>query len=47
MGGVNCVVGAEQIGIKPTGTMPHALNICFCEGQQKEAWQAFDGFIAE
>ncbi|KAF5413074.1 MAG: hypothetical protein C5S38_07300 [Candidatus Methanophagaceae archaeon] len=45
--GVNCVVGAEQIGIKPAGTMPHALNICLCEGQQKEAGQAFNGFIAE
>jgi len=38
MDSVSCVSGAEQIGIKPTGTIPHALNICFGECKQKEAW---------
>ncbi len=47
MDGVSCVVGAEPIGIKPTGTMPHALNICFGEGKQNEVWQAVDDVIAE
>ena len=47
MDGVSCVVGAERIGLKATGTMPHTLMICFGEGKQKEAWKAFDEVIAE
>ncbi|NQE45759.1 putative nicotinate phosphoribosyltransferase [ANME-1 cluster archaeon GoMg2] len=47
MNGVSCVAGAERIGLKPTGTMPHSLIICFGEGKQKEAWKAFDDVIAE
>ncbi|MHA1632700.1 MAG: nicotinate phosphoribosyltransferase [Candidatus Freyarchaeota archaeon] len=38
--GVSGVLGAEQIGINPSGTMPHALIIVF--GGQVEAWKAFD-----
>ena len=47
MDGVSCVVGAERIGIKATGTMPHALIICFGEDRQKEAWKAFDEVVAK
>ncbi|MBE0517259.1 MAG: nicotinate phosphoribosyltransferase [Methanophagales archaeon] len=47
MDGVSCVVGAERIGLKATGTMPHALMICFGEDSQKEAWKAFDEVIAK
>ncbi|MDI6811611.1 MAG: nicotinate phosphoribosyltransferase, partial [archaeon] len=46
MDGVSCIAGAERIGIKATGTMPHALMICFGEDRQKEAWKAFDEVIA-
>jgi nicotinate phosphoribosyltransferase len=47
MDGVSCVAGAERIGIPATGTMPHALIICFGEGRQKEAWKAFDEVVAK
>ena len=46
MDGVSCVAGAERIGIKATGTMPHSLIICFGEGRQADAWKAFDEVIA-
>jgi len=46
MDGVSCVAGAERIGIKATGTMPHSLIICFGEGRQEDAWKAFDEVIA-
>ncbi|MBS7287211.1 MAG: nicotinate phosphoribosyltransferase [Candidatus Freyarchaeota archaeon] len=38
--GVSGVLGAEQLGIQPSGTMPHALIIVF--GDQVKAWKAFD-----
>jgi len=38
--GVSSLKGAEVAGVKPTGTMPHALIIAF-EDQMK-AWRAFD-----
>jgi nicotinate phosphoribosyltransferase len=38
--GVSSIIGAEAAGIKPTGTMPHALIIVF--GDQVKAWKAFD-----
>jgi len=47
MDGVSCVAGAEVIGIPATGTMPHALIICFGEGRQKDAWKAFDEVVAK
>ncbi|MDI6886570.1 MAG: nicotinate phosphoribosyltransferase [archaeon] len=47
MDGVSCIAGAERIGIKATGTMPHTLMICFGEDRQKEAWKAFDEVIAK
>lgn len=38
--GVSSLKGAEAIGAKPVGTMPHALIIAFRD--QVEAWKAFD-----
>jgi nicotinate phosphoribosyltransferase len=37
---VSSIVGAEVIGKKPVGTMPHALVIMY--GEQSAAWKAFD-----
>jgi len=38
--GVSSLKGAEIIGAKPVGTMPHALIIAL--GDQAKAWKAFD-----
>lgn len=38
--GVSSLKGAEAIGERPMGTMPHALIIAF--GDQVKAWRAFD-----
>ena len=38
--GVSSLIGAETVGEKPMGTMPHSLIICF--GDQRAAWRAFD-----
>jgi len=38
--GVSGVASAKFIGIKPSGTMPHALIVAF--GDQVKAWKAFD-----
>lgn len=38
--GVSGVLGAKLMGIKPVGTMPHALIIVFDD--QVKAWKAFD-----
>jgi nicotinate phosphoribosyltransferase len=43
--GVSSLIGAQTIGKKPMGTMPHALIICF--GDQVEAWRAFDEIMPE
>jgi len=46
MGGcdaVSSIIGAELAGVKPVGTMPHALILIF--GNQPEAWKAFDEVI--
>lgn len=40
---VSNVVGAEAIGQKPVGTMPHALIIVM--GDQVRAWKAFDEVV--
>lgn len=40
--GVSNVAGAAQLDREATGTMPHALVICFGSGNQEQAWQAFD-----
>lgn len=42
--GVSSLKGAEIIGEKPMGTMPHALIIMF--GNQVEAWKAFDEIVS-
>ncbi len=42
--GVSSLKGAEIIGEKPVGTMPHALIIMF--GDQVKAWRAFDEIIS-
>jgi len=42
--GVASLKGAEIIGEKPMGTMPHALIIMF--GNQVEAWKAFDEVVS-
>jgi len=41
--GVSAVLSAEKLGVKPMGTMPHALIIIFED--QKEAWKAFDKYL--
>ncbi len=45
--GVSAVAGAERIGIKPTGTMPHSLMIIFRarRGDHRLAWKAFDKHV--
>lgn len=48
IGGMDAVSGAmseKYIGVKPSGTMPHALILVF--GDQVEAWKAFDEVIEE
>ena len=43
LGGVDGVAGAlseKYLGLKPQGTMPHALMLIF--GDEEEAWKAFD-----
>ena len=44
--GVSNVAGAEILDREAGGTMPHALVICFGEGNQEAAWQAFDEAVA-
>ncbi|MBO3757510.1 MAG: nicotinate phosphoribosyltransferase [Thermoproteota archaeon] len=46
IGGVDAVsnvIGAEFIGQKPAGTMPHSLILIL--GDQREAWKAFDEIV--
>ncbi|MEM3793143.1 MAG: nicotinate phosphoribosyltransferase [Candidatus Bathyarchaeia archaeon] len=43
--GVSSVIGAETIGKRPMGTMPHALIIVL--GDQVRAWKSFDELIEE
>lgn len=48
MGGcdaVSSIIGGELAGVKPLGTMPHALILIF--GNQPEAWRAFDAEMPE
>ncbi len=48
IGGVDAVSGVaseKYLGLKPTGTMPHALIIVF--GDQVKAWKAFDEVVEE
>ena len=43
--GVSGVLGAEMIGEKPAGTMPHALILTI--GDQVKAWKYFDEVMPE
>jgi len=46
IGGVDAVSGVlseKYLGVKPSGTMPHALILAF--GDQREAWKAFDEVV--
>jgi nicotinate phosphoribosyltransferase len=43
--GVSNVAGAEAVGLKASGTMPHALVICMRD--QTRAWKAYDKHVAE
>lgn len=45
--GVSTVKGAELLGIKPSGTMPHSLMVIFkaMRGNHTEAWLAFDKHV--
>jgi len=40
--GISNVAGGEIVGVEASGTMPHALVICFGRGEQEAAWRAFD-----
>ncbi|PSQ41652.1 nicotinate phosphoribosyltransferase [Halobacteriales archaeon SW_12_71_31] len=40
--GISHVAAGERIGVEAGGTMPHALLLCFGEGEQEAAWRAFD-----
>jgi len=43
--GVSSLAAAKLLGIRPSGTMPHALIIIF--GDQVSAWRAFDEVVEE
>ncbi|PSP95096.1 nicotinate phosphoribosyltransferase [Halobacteriales archaeon QS_4_62_28] len=45
--GISNVAAGEVIGREASGTMPHALVICFGRGHQEDAWQAFDEAVGE
>ncbi len=40
--GFSHIAAGDVIGREPSGTMPHALLLCFGAGNQEAAWQAFD-----
>lgn len=42
---ISCIAGAEEVGVKPQGTMPHALTIIFDEPDK--AFKAFDEVLPE
>ncbi|SIQ67983.1 nicotinate phosphoribosyltransferase [Haladaptatus litoreus] len=45
--GFSHVAAGEILGKEPSGTMPHALLICFGSGEQEAAWQAFDAAVGD
>ena len=45
--GISHVAAGEVIGREASGTMPHALVICFGNGNQEDAWRAFDEAVPE
>jgi len=45
--GFSHVAAGEQLGREASGTMPHALMLCFGRGNQEAAWRAFDDAAPE
>jgi nicotinate phosphoribosyltransferase len=45
--GISHVAAGEILGREASGTMPHALLICFGRGNQEAAWVAFDEAVGE
>jgi nicotinate phosphoribosyltransferase len=45
--GFSHVAAGDLIGREASGTMPHALSICFGRGEQEAAWRAFDEAVNE
>lgn len=45
--GFSHVAGGAVIGREAGGTMPHALLLCFGQGNQEEAWRAFDAAVGK
>ncbi|MFC7323179.1 nicotinate phosphoribosyltransferase [Halorubrum rutilum] len=45
--GFSHVAAGDLIGREASGTMPHALSICFGRGAQEAAWRAFDEAVDE
>ncbi|ELZ11914.1 nicotinate phosphoribosyltransferase [Natrinema thermotolerans DSM 11552] len=45
--GFSHVAAGEILGREAGGTMPHALMFCFGEGNQADAWTAFDEAVGE
>jgi nicotinate phosphoribosyltransferase len=45
--GFSHVAAGDVLGREASGTMPHALVICFGPGEQESAWRAFDGTVDE
>ncbi|WP_372911782.1 nicotinate phosphoribosyltransferase [Salinigranum sp.] len=45
--GFSHVAAGDVLGRKASGTMPHALVICFGPGEQESAWRAFDETVDE
>ena len=44
--GISHVAAGEIVGKKASGTMPHALMLCFGRGKQAEAFSAFDEAVS-
>jgi nicotinate phosphoribosyltransferase len=45
--GFSHVAAGDVLGREASGTMPHALVICFGKGNQEAAWRAFDEAVDE
>ncbi len=45
--GFSHVAAGDILGREAGGTMPHALMFCFGEGNQPDAWRAFDEAVSE
>jgi len=45
--GFSHVAAGDAIDREPSGTMPHALLLCFGPGHQEAAWEAFDETVDE